>query len=135
MFAKVSTLNDIETVVNDPTVPGSCYHRLGCFNVSYPYNNTGGVYPDLATVVNTRFYLFTRRNPLRGIRIVPWEGQQWSSSAWLRGKSVKVVVHGFIQNSRVSWVKNMTRELLRKVTPVDDEDNMFPSLCRHHCLH
>ncbi|KAF2887984.1 hypothetical protein ILUMI_18189 [Ignelater luminosus] len=58
---------------------------------------------------DVKFYLYNRENHLEPILIT-----KNNLNALESNKSVKLVIHGFFENARRDWYKNMTREYLKK---------------------
>lgn len=106
--------------VNLPWLPFEgetrCYDDLGCLNITRdwyhliyrPFN----VFPLPREVIDTRFYLFTRKNPLEGQTLKAGMEKTILKSNFDAKKETKFIVHGFIDTPLSSWVKEMRRELL-----------------------
>ncbi|KAG8228722.1 hypothetical protein J437_LFUL009404 [Ladona fulva] len=94
-----------------------CYEELGClvltkdwYHLIYrPFN----VFPLPRRVINTRFILYTRKNPAEGQVLSAHNDQSIRKSHFDPAKPTKVIIHGFIDTPLSSWVKEMRRELLR----------------------
>ncbi|XP_046392749.1 pancreatic lipase-related protein 2-like isoform X2 [Ischnura elegans] len=94
-----------------------CYEELGClaltkewYHLIYrPFN----VFPLPRRVINTRFILYTRRNPSEGQVLSAHNDQSIRKSHFDPTKPTKVIIHGFIDTPLSSWVKELRRELLK----------------------
>ncbi|XP_071443298.1 pancreatic lipase-related protein 2-like [Hetaerina americana] len=94
-----------------------CYEELGClaltkewYHLIYrPFN----VFPLPRRVINTRFILYTRRNPSEGQVLSAHNDQSIRKSHFEPTKPTKVIIHGFIDTPLSSWVKELRRELLK----------------------
>nr|CAD7443508.1 unnamed protein product [Timema bartmani] len=107
--------------VNIPWLPFEnetrCYEELGCLNVTRewyhlifrPFN----VFPLPRRVIDTRFVLYTRKNPLEGHVLRVSNDQTIRKSYFDPKKETKLIIHGFIDTPLSTWVKEMRRELLK----------------------
>ncbi|XP_039275610.1 pancreatic triacylglycerol lipase-like [Nilaparvata lugens] len=112
--------NKIE--VNIPWLPFEnetrCYDELGCLNVTRdwyhliyrPFN----VFPLPRQVIDTKFILYTRKNPTEGQTIRVQSEKTIMKSNFDPKKPTKIIIHGFIDTPLSSWVKEMRRELLKR---------------------
>ncbi|CAH1736994.1 pancreatic triacylglycerol lipase [Aphis gossypii] len=111
--------NHIE--VNIPWLPFEnetrCYDELGCLNITRdwyhliyrPFN----VFPLARQVIDTRFILYTRKNPLQGQMLKVQSEKTIQKSNFDPKKPTKFIIHGFIDTPLSNWVKEMRRELLK----------------------
>ncbi|KAJ9576895.1 hypothetical protein L9F63_006513, partial [Diploptera punctata] len=107
--------------VNIPWLPFEnetrCYEDLGCLNITRdwyhliyrPFN----VFPLPREVINTRFVLYTRKNPDEGQVLRVQNEHTILKSNFSPKKQTKVIIHGFIDTPLSNWVKDMRRELLK----------------------
>uniref|UniRef100_A0A1B6CWD9 Lipase domain-containing protein n=1 Tax=Clastoptera arizonana TaxID=38151 RepID=A0A1B6CWD9_9HEMI len=107
--------------VNLPWLPFEnetrCYDELGCINVTRewyhliyrPFN----VFPLPRLVIDTKFILYTRKNPNEGHLIRAQSDKTLQKSNFDAKKKTKFIIHGFIDTPLSSWVKEMIRELLK----------------------
>nr|CAD7259584.1 unnamed protein product [Timema shepardi] len=94
-----------------------CYEELGCLNVTRewyhlifrPFN----VFPLPRRVIDTRFVLYTRKNPLEGHVLRVSNDQTIRKSYFDPKKETKLIIHGFIDTPLSTWVKEMRRDLLK----------------------
>nr|CAD7194230.1 unnamed protein product [Timema douglasi] len=86
-----------------------CYEELGCLNVTRewyhlifrPFN----VFPLPRRVIDTRFVLYTRKNPLEGHVLRVSNDQTIRKSYFDPKKETKLIIHGFIDTPLSTWVK------------------------------
>ncbi|XP_063229934.1 pancreatic triacylglycerol lipase-like [Bacillus rossius redtenbacheri] len=107
--------------VNIPWLPFEnetrCYDELGCLNVTRewyhliyrPFN----VFPLPRSVIDTRFVLYTRKNPSEGQVLRVQNDHTIRKSHFDPKKKTKFIIHGFIDTPLSNWVKDMRRELLK----------------------
>ncbi|XP_046681047.1 pancreatic lipase-related protein 2-like [Homalodisca vitripennis] len=107
--------------VNLPWLPFEgetrCYDELGCLNITRdwyhliyrPFN----VFPLPREVIDTRFVLYTRKNPVEGQTLKAGVDRTIQKSNFDAKKQTKLIVHGFIDTPLSNWVKEMRRELLK----------------------
>ncbi|PSN39632.1 hypothetical protein C0J52_13799 [Blattella germanica] len=94
-----------------------CYDELGCLNVTRewyhliyrPFN----VFPLPREVINTRFVLYTRKNPSEGHVLRVQNEHTIRKSNFDAQKPTKFIIHGFIDTPLSNWVKDMRKELLK----------------------
>lgn len=107
--------------VNIPWLPFEnetrCYDELGCLNVTRdwyhliyrPFN----IFPLPRAVIDTRFILYTRKNPTEGHMLKVQNERTIEKSNFDPKRKTKFIIHGFIDTPLSSWVKEMRRELLK----------------------
>nr|CAD7460387.1 unnamed protein product [Timema tahoe] len=110
---------ELENVSMSPDIENEtrCYEELGCLNVTRewyhlifrPFN----VFPLPRRVIDTRFVLYTRKNPLEGHVLRVSNDQTIRKSYFDPKKETKFIIHGFIDTPLSTWVKEMRRELLK----------------------
>ncbi|KAK7861911.1 hypothetical protein R5R35_010809 [Gryllus longicercus] len=94
-----------------------CYDELGCLNVTRewyhliyrPFN----VFPLPREVIDTKFVLYTRRNPNEGQVMRARSDSSIRKSNFDPKKPTKFIIHGFIDTPLSTWVKEMRRELVK----------------------
>ncbi|KAJ4450311.1 hypothetical protein ANN_01731, partial [Periplaneta americana] len=94
-----------------------CYEELGCLNVTRdwyhliyrPFN----VFPLPRQVIDTRFVLYTRKNPTEGQVLKVQNEQTIRKSHFDPKKETKIIIHGFIDTPLSNWVKEMRKELVK----------------------
>ncbi|KAJ8959849.1 hypothetical protein NQ318_011582 [Aromia moschata] len=93
-----------------------CYDELGCLNITRSWyhliNRPFNMFPLPRNVINTRFILYTRLNPLEG-QIIKANNQSIEKSNLDIKKKMKFIIHGFIDTPLSNWVGDMRDELLR----------------------
>ncbi|GLH06117.1 Phospholipase A1 1 [Gryllus bimaculatus] len=111
----------IQQIVNIPWLPFEnetrCYDELGCLNVTRewyhliyrPFN----VFPLPREVIDTKFVLYTRRNPNEGQVMRARSDSSIRKSNFDPKKPTKFIIHGFIDTPLSTWVKEMRRELVK----------------------
>ncbi|XP_054275869.1 pancreatic triacylglycerol lipase-like isoform X2 [Macrosteles quadrilineatus] len=107
--------------VNLPWLPFEgetrCYDELGCLNITRDWYHLIyrplNVFPLPREVIDTRFVLYTRKNPLEGQTLRANADKTIQKSNFDAKKQTKFIVHGFIDTPLSSWVKEMRRELLK----------------------
>ncbi|XP_048522431.1 pancreatic triacylglycerol lipase isoform X2 [Dendroctonus ponderosae] len=93
-----------------------CYEELGCLNITRSWyhliNRPFNVFPLPRSVINTRFILYTRLNPMEG-HILKAKNDSIEKSNLDVEKKTKFIIHGFIDTPLSNWVKDMRDELLK----------------------
>jgi len=95
-----------------------CYGPLGCLS-------TGGPFYDLfkrpiqflpieRDALNVTFILHTRKNQLNEQYVVSDNAESLTDSNFDASKETKFIVHGFLDNGRLPWVKAMSNALLKR---------------------
>ncbi|GAB1600406.1 inactive pancreatic lipase-related protein 1-like [Argonauta hians] len=92
-----------------------CFRTLGCFTITYPYNNTF-LLPDSPSRIGTRFWIYTpysfKRRPLR-------PDTKWCRYCFKRRFPTKVIIPGFNPNHEdFLWIHHMAL-LLQKQEPAN----------------
>ena len=107
-----------------------CYEGYGCFDVNPPFGSTNirpvGFLPESPLKISTFFTLYTRENPsgeLISLKEI--------SSCFNPKHATKMIVHGFMQDGKVKWIKDMKDAFLRldyfNVIGIDwSRGNRFP---------
>ncbi|CAF1315271.1 unnamed protein product [Adineta ricciae] len=105
------------------TVPSNvCYQDLGCYIPRPGFT----LLPQSPEKINTKFSLFKRKQPIQAEII-----SSSNLGSFDRTKPIKLIIHGFTDQSSSAWVVNMTQELLKQedmnVITVDwSGGNQFP---------
>ena len=108
-----------------------CYDGYGCFDIYPPFGSTNvrpaGLLPEPPSKIATSFTLFTRSSPPEGQEI----SLKQIPSSYNPNQSTKLIIHGFMQNSKKKWVSDMKDAFLRtdnfNVIAVDySKGNGFP---------
>ncbi|KAK3579098.1 hypothetical protein CHS0354_022117 [Potamilus streckersoni] len=90
-----------------------CYEKVGCFTSAYPFTNTKGLLPQPPEEIDTRFLLFTHRNPHRPVEIRVEDPLPWNQFRHFnRDHQTKVIIHGYFDSSDKHWVGEMVNALL-----------------------
>ncbi|KAL6958655.1 triacylglycerol lipase [Sarracenia purpurea var. burkii] len=111
--------NKIE--VNIPWLPFEnetrCYDEIGCINITREWYHLIyrplNVFPLPRQVIDTRFILYTRKNPNLGQMLKIQSERSIQKSNFDSKKLTKMIIHGFIDTPLASWVKEMRREFLK----------------------
>ncbi|KAL0276804.1 UNVERIFIED_CONTAM: hypothetical protein PYX00_004295 [Menopon gallinae] len=94
-----------------------CYDELGCLSITRDWYNLiyrpFNVFPLPRSVIDTKFILYTQKNPDKGQVLMPQWNSTIDNSNFDPNKKTKVIIHGFIDTPHSSWVKEMRNELLR----------------------
>ncbi|KAL3868059.1 hypothetical protein ACJMK2_040897 [Sinanodonta woodiana] len=95
-----------------------CYGDLGCFGTNTPFFSLQrpiNFLPAAPAIIDTKFRLFTRHN-MGDTSFQMLRANDYSSirsSHFNSSNPTKMVVHGFIENGLVDWMKTMKNELLK----------------------
>ena len=88
------------------------YQGYGLFTNSSPYSDP--IYrpiaylPQSPSIVNTTFFLFTRKNPING-EIITWSSQGNNFMAY---KNISFIIHGWTEDRFRGWVIQMKNAIL-----------------------
>lgn len=88
-----------------------CYDLLGCFDTSYPHNNTG-ILPQSPEEIQTQFVLFTRKNRNNRQYLSYKDDNTITNSKFNRNLPVKIIVHGFACTIDKAWMHEMKDAIL-----------------------
>ena len=92
-----------------------CYGKYGCFSDDPPFDNSLIALPSDPETIGTKFTLHTRANALQKEEILTTDNNaSIINSSFDPLLKVKLIVHGFTQNGKSAWVKDMVLELLKK---------------------
>lgn len=89
-----------------------CYDGYGCFTNEAPFGETTArpvsLLPEKPSKINTQFYLYNNRDRSNGELISSDNiGSKFNASI-----GTKFIVHGFFNNARMNWIKNMKNAFL-----------------------
>ncbi|UYV63323.1 PNLIP [Cordylochernes scorpioides] len=93
---------------------GPCYPRLGCFHLTEDYKlRTHNVFPDNPETINTRFDLYTPKNPEELDRISTWRNDTILKSNFDAKLPTKINIHGFLDSKLYgTWERTMKDQIL-----------------------
>jgi len=96
-----------------------CDDVLGCLNITdewYSEYRPINVLPLTRAKINTRFYLHTPENRATDEDVFLMAGDAWTvdASTFNPSRPTKFIIHGFIENGNVGWMKDMAQELLNQ---------------------
>uniref|UniRef100_A0A8D2J807 Triacylglycerol lipase n=1 Tax=Varanus komodoensis TaxID=61221 RepID=A0A8D2J807_VARKO len=95
-----------------------CYNRVGCFTDDIPW--AGTVQRPIARLpwsperINTRFLLYTRRNPNNFQEITAVNPETIDYSNFNASKITRFITHGFIDQGEENWLSNMCKRMFEK---------------------
>ncbi|XP_041358980.1 inactive pancreatic lipase-related protein 1-like [Gigantopelta aegis] len=112
-FCQVNLSSENEdTILHRQRRQTSCFARLGCFSNDPPYNNTIEL-PQDPNFINTTFKLYTRTNPNHPSFLFTHSAESVHRSRFDSSKPVRIIIHGFLQSTRLPWVVEMVQKLLQ----------------------
>ncbi|XP_052686468.1 pancreatic lipase-related protein 2-like [Crassostrea angulata] len=91
-----------------------CYKYVGCFNNLPPFDNAAYDLPRSPEEIGTEFLLFTRRNPSNPDRLDYVSQSSVVSSQFQRSVQTKIIIHGFANTVKTTWLYKMKRSFLTK---------------------
>ncbi|XP_034312547.2 pancreatic lipase-related protein 2 [Magallana gigas] len=91
-----------------------CYKYVGCFNNLPPFDNAAYDLPRSPEEIGTEFLLFTRRNPSNPDRLDYVSQSSVVSSHFKSSAQTKIIIHGFANTVKTTWLYKMKRALLTK---------------------
>lgn len=93
-----------------------CYGEIGCLNITREWyhliHRPFNVFPLPRNVINTKFILYTEKNPNDGQPLVAEDKDSILNSNFRAGRQIKFIIHGFIDTPLSNWVSEMKNELL-----------------------
>ncbi|KAL5017112.1 hypothetical protein ScPMuIL_006701 [Solemya velum] len=92
----------------------TCFFKVGCFSNDPPFNNTEGALPLDPSFIQTTFHLYTRHNRDISQNLAISNITSITRSHFNAHLPIKIIIHGFVQNGRVEWIRNMARQILHK---------------------
>ncbi|XP_077289795.1 pancreatic triacylglycerol lipase-like [Arctopsyche grandis] len=107
--------------VNLPWLPfeneSRCYDELGCLNITRSWyhliHRPINIFPLPRSVINTRFILYTKKNPSEGQILNPNVNKTIVKSNFFAERPTKIIIHGFIDTPFSNWVSEMKDELVK----------------------
>lgn len=95
-----------------------CYGEIGCLNITRDWyhliHRPFNVFPLPRTVINTRFILYTEKNPTDGQLIAADDPETIKRSHFNPKWPTKFIIHGFIDTPLSNWVSEMRDELIHR---------------------
>lgn len=110
--AGLCTTSTTENPYENRTV---CYKYVGCFNNLPPFDNAAYDLPRSPEEIGTEFLLFTRRNPSNPDRLDYVSQSSVVSSNFKSSAQTKIIIHGFANTVKTTWLYNMKDAFLTKV--------------------
>ncbi|XP_055317695.1 pancreatic triacylglycerol lipase-like [Sitodiplosis mosellana] len=112
----------IEIDVNLPWLPFEnetrCYGEIGCLNITREWyhliHRPFNVFPLPRSVINTRFILYTEKNPIEGQLLVADEKDAIKKTNFNPKWLTKFIIHGFIDTPLSNWVSELRDELIMR---------------------
>lgn len=95
-----------------------CFGEIGCLNITREWyhliHRPFNVFPLPRNVINTRFILYTEKNPTEGQILDADDKDKIKESNFNSEWKTKFIIHGFIDTPLSNWVSEMRDELLIK---------------------
>ena len=95
-----------------------CYGEIGCLNITREWyhliHRPFNVFPLPRSVINTRFILYTEKNPIEGQLLVADEKDAIKKTNFNPKWLTKFIIHGFIDTPLSNWVSEMRDELIMR---------------------
>ncbi|KAH9523766.1 Inactive pancreatic lipase- protein 1 [Bulinus truncatus] len=90
-----------------------CYSDppVGCFPSGYPFNNSGGFYPQSPDTINIRFHLYSRR---QNVTVSLGNTLQDVQTSYNASLNTVIIIHGYLEGPDEIWIRELTTELLRR---------------------
>ncbi|XP_037029466.1 pancreatic triacylglycerol lipase-like [Bradysia coprophila] len=106
--------------VNLPWLPFEnetrCFGDVGCLNITREWyhliHRPFNVFPLPRSVINTRFVLYTEKNPTEGQLLSSDDKNSIKNSNFNPNWMTKFIIHGFIDTPLSNWVSDMRDELI-----------------------
>ncbi|XP_071118170.1 inactive pancreatic lipase-related protein 1-like [Haliotis cracherodii] len=89
-----------------------CYGKYGCFSNASPYNNAKRFLPESPESQGIQFLLYTRTNRAQAQILKEADSNSVHQSHYNHAHPTKMITHGYTDNGRAQWIKQMTQELL-----------------------
>lgn len=93
-----------------------CYGEIGCLNITREWyhliHRPFNVFPLPRSVINTRFILYTEKNPIEGQLLVADDKDGIKKTNFNPKWATKFIIHGFIDTPLSNWVSEMRDELI-----------------------
>ncbi|KAK6189125.1 hypothetical protein SNE40_005163 [Patella caerulea] len=94
-----------------------CYPPFGCYNTSYPFNNSANILPQSPERVGVGIYVF--QDQLHSVRL-DWDVSiQELSALIVPGLKTVILIHGYQDNGRTPWIMKMVPELFNNWEPMN----------------
>ena len=106
LFATLAYAKDYQEV---------CYDGLGCFSTAPPFSAFGRIalLPDSPEKINTKFFLYTRKNGDNPQKLKHDDVEGLKSSNFDASKPTKFVIHGWIDGDAIApWLREMAQQFL-----------------------
>jgi pancreatic triacylglycerol lipase len=95
-----------------------CFGEIGCLNITREWyhliHRPFNVFPLPRSVINTRFILYTEKNPTDGQLLSADEPETIEKSNYNAQSLTKFVIHGFIDTPLSNWVSELKDELIAR---------------------
>ena len=95
-----------------------CFGDIGCMNITREWyhliNRPFNVFPLPRSVINTRFILYTEKNPTEGQILVAEDKDGIKESNFNSKWMTKFIIHGFIDTPLSNWVSELRDELIAR---------------------
>lgn len=93
-----------------------CYGEIGCLNITRDWyhliHRPFNVFPLPRSVINTRFILYTEKNPVEGQILEADDKEAIEKTNFNPKLKTKFIIHGFIDTPLSNWVAEMRDELI-----------------------
>lgn len=93
-----------------------CFGNIGCLNITREWyhliHRPFNVFPLARNVINTRFILYTEKNPTDGQILEADDKEKILESNFDSKWMTKFIIHGFIDTPLSNWVSDMRDELI-----------------------
>ncbi|XP_060624480.2 inactive pancreatic lipase-related protein 1-like isoform X1 [Anolis sagrei] len=94
-----------------------CYDRLGCFTDDIPWAGTTerpiAKLPWSPEKINTRFLLYTKKNPDNFQEITAINPETIGYSNFDANKTTRFITHGFVDQGEENWLSDMCRRMFQ----------------------
>lgn len=91
-----------------------CFGEIGCLNITREWyhliHRPFNVFPLPRNIINTRFYLYTPKNPLQSQNLVAEDDKTIKESNFNADWMTKIIIHGFIDTPLSNWVSFLTSQ-------------------------
>lgn len=95
-----------------------CYGEIGCMNITREWyhliHRPFNVFPLPRSVINTRFILYTEKNPIEGQLLQADDKEAIKKTNFNPKWLTKFIIHGFIDTPLSNWVSEMRDELIAR---------------------
>ncbi|KAL3268284.1 hypothetical protein HHI36_007405 [Cryptolaemus montrouzieri] len=114
-FQDTTSYNYYYLDIGKETNATRCYGIYGCFELTKPWTSEHrpvSYFPNDLEKIEPRFLLFTRRHPRRPYIFDLNDDDIVGHAPLNTKKPLYVIAHGFLENGGMTWIKEMTHELL-----------------------